>query len=373
MPTSAEISPATDVSPEPPTAAIRLVTMVVVFAAVYALAVILVPFLLALVLAIAMAPIAHRIERAGLGRTLASLICLVLVAVVLTAILGLIGYQVNAIVRDGNKYIDRLGDFSARLVRSTGGENLLESLTADEPPMPASSDAGDALVANAKAAILHNARSIGLWTVTGLGGLIGVFGHAILFLAFFFYMLQGRSEWMDRLHRAALGLRMRPRSREFAKVGDELKTYLGTLAVVSSVYFVVISVALWFIGVPQPLLWGILTAILELIPFFGQVLAGTLPAIAALGAGGGTWQPIAVIALFVTLEMVEGYLVAPLLYGQSVEIEPVTVLLGVLFFGWLLGPAGLALAMPLMILLRGVLVMTPDTPTLDALADTKQS
>jgi predicted PurR-regulated permease PerM len=54
-----------------------------------------------------------------------------------------------------------------------------------------------------------------------------------------------------------------------------------------------------------------------------------------------------------------------------VHIDPVTVLFGVLFFGWLWGPLGLAAAMPMLIILRGLVAITPDTPALDALADTE--
>ena len=78
------------------------------------------------------------------------------------------------------------------------------------------------------------------------------------------------------------------------------------------------------------------------------------------------------IGLFVALQTFEGYVITPLLYGKAVNIDPVTVLLGVLFFGLLWGPLGLAVAMPMMILLRGLLVITPDTPALDALADAER-
>src|SRR5215208_6484935 len=112
-----------------------------------------------------------------------------------------------------------------------------------------------------------------------------------------------------------------------------------------------------------------MTGVLELIPYFGPVLAGALPAAMAMGAGGAWWQPLAVVGLFIALQTVEGYIVAPLLYGEAVRIDPVTVILGILFFGFLLGPMGPALAMPLMIFLRGLLAITPDTPALDALMD----
>lgn len=357
-----------DRTPGPPTAAVRLIAAAVVCVAAYFLATILAPFLLALVLAIAFAPLAGRIERTGLGRSVSSLACLLIVAAAISGAVGLIGYQTGGIARDAVRYADRLGDLAARVVRSVGGEGLLLSIVG-EGEERASADPGAALVDQAKAALSRDARSLGRVAALGLGGLLGLVGQAAVFLAFFFFMLQGRAGWIDRLRRAARAMGMRPKDREFGQVAGQLSTYLGTVALVSLAYLVVISLALWGLGVPQPLLWGVLTAILEVVPYFGPVVAGTLPALASLGAGEQLWRPAAVVALFAILQTVEGYVVAPLLYGKAVDIEPVTVLIGVMFFGVLLGPAGLALAMPLMILLRGVLFMTPDTPALDALAE----
>ncbi len=362
-----------DAPPEANAGPIRLLAIVAAGTAVYALSPILVPFLLALVVAIAMAPVAAWFERHKFNRTIASILCLLIVLLALSIVAGLVINQAGAILRKSDQYAERLGDAMAKVLRAVGGNQWVDSIAPSNGDGPArSGDAGDALVARVRESIRGDAREIGQWVASGLGGAVGIAGDLVIFLAFYFYMLQGRSEWLERIRKAATGLGMRPRHREFSKVASELKTYLATLAIVSAVYFVVISAALWWIGVPQPLLWGMLTAVLELVPFFGPVIAGAMPAVAALGTGG-TWQPLAVIALFVVLQMVEGYVVAPLLYGNAVEIEPVTVILGVLFFGWLLGPAGLALAMPLMLLLRGALVITPDTPALDALADAQKT
>ena len=114
-------------------------------------------------------------------------------------------------------------------------------------------------------------------------------------------------------------------------------------------------------------MWGVLTGFLEIVPFIGTMIATALPTIAALGTSTSIWQPIAVLGVYVALQTFEGYVVTPMLYGKAVRIDPITVLFGVLFFGFLWGPLGLALAMPTMILLRGLISITPETPALDAL------
>jgi predicted PurR-regulated permease PerM len=358
------------------TSSLRLIAVVAAFAVIYWLSSILVPFFLAMVVAIVLSPLADRIERAGLGRTLASLISMLMVATALLGIVALIGYQAGSMVKDGDKYVQRIAEVTAKSVRAVGGDKAMRSLAVTEEAADGKTavkkTGADALVTRIREGFGRDAQQVRQWAMTGINGLLGIVADTVIFLAFLFYLLQGRSEWIERLRKAALGLGMRPRDQEFGRVGYEVRTYLSTLAMVSLGYSVVISVVLWLLGVPQPVLWGALTAVLELVPFFGPFIAGALPTLASLGSGGALWKPFAVIGVFAALQTIEGYVVAPLLYGKAVAIEPVTVILGVLFFGWLLGPAGLALAMPLMILLRGLLVITPDTPALDALADAEQ-
>jgi predicted PurR-regulated permease PerM len=335
---------------EAQTAALRLIAAVLACGSVYFLREILVPFLAALVLAVALTPLGERLERMGLKRGLAALACMLLVAAVIGAVAALVVWQVGEILGQLDQYLDRLGETLARAVRAIGGDPLMESAEAHD-------------------VVRRNARAAGGWLVSGLGGLLGFVVGVVLMLAFLFYMLALRTDWIARIGRAATRLGLRPRHEKVDRVQAEIVTYIKCLSFVSVSYTVVISLALWALGVPRPLLWGALTGVLELIPYFGPVLAGALPTLMALGSGGAWWQPLAIVALFVALQTVEGYVVAPLLYGEAVTIDPVTVILGILFFGVLLGPMGLALAMPLMIFLRGLLAITPETPALDALMD----
>jgi predicted PurR-regulated permease PerM len=349
------------------TVALWIVAMLLVSGAGWLLGTVLIPFFLALILSIALSPLADQIERLGLGRTLASVLCLLAVVLVLAVTVGLVGVQAGEILQQSDTYLDQFGRKMGRLSDAIGGNRLLEAVG---EITPGDSEAGGEPTAIYwDTLVRRNARVLGRWVVSGLGGLIGFLGGVVVTLAFLFYMLLTRSAWIGRLKRATFHLGLRPRTRRLERIRNEIATYLRQIAIVSAAYVVVISLALWAIGVPQPLLWGILTGLLEVVPYFGPLIAGALPTIVALGTDGASWQPLAVVALFAALQTVEGYVVAPMLYGQAVDIDPVTVLLGVLFFGFLWGPLGLALAMPMMILLRGLVAMTPDTPALDALVD----
>jgi predicted PurR-regulated permease PerM len=211
-------------------------------------------------------------------------------------------------------------------------------------------------------------RSLLGWVLTGVGGLVGIVGGVIVFLAFLFYMLQTREEWCDRTTDALTKLGMGPRDGQLAQLQQEIVTYIGCLSLVSLGYMVLVTLVLWAIGVPQPLLWGVLAGLLEFIPYFGPLIASVLPLIVSLSLGSW-WQPAAVLGQYVGLHFLESYVVTPLVYGRAVRLNPVTILFAALFFGWIWGPVGLALATPMMILLRGLLVMSPHTPALDAFAN----
>ncbi len=377
------------------TIGVRVVAGLLIVGAMYLLASIMVPFVIALVLAIALSPVSSRLERAGLPRALASLICILLIVAVLAATFGLILYQSGTMLQTSGKALERVSQLLDEASRSTGAEGMIQSLglaSPDQEPgdatgpgpitspgpetVPGASPDQENPSSSSPAPIWgkfvrNHVASLGRWISTGLGGVLGFLGGVVIFLAFLYYMLANRSEWIERITRASDALGLQPRSGALARIQEEIVTYMGYLAMVSLAYMVVVSLAAWAIGLPQPLLWGVLTALLEVIPYFGPLIAGALPTVVSLTTGAGMWQPLTVIGLFAALQTFEGYVITPMLYGKAVDIDPVTVLLGVLFFGLLWGPLGLAVAMPMMILLRGLLAITPNTPALDALADAK--
>ena len=213
-------------------------------------------------------------------------------------------------------------------------------------------------------------ESLGGWVASSVGGVLGVIGGTVVFLAFLFYMLHGRDEWIDSIVTAARRFGLRPARKELESVRDQMVRYVSILAGVACTYAVVVSTALWLIGVPQPILWGLLAGMFEVVPYFGPLIASVLPTVVSLSLEGG-WQPYATAGLFLTLHTIEGYVITPVLYGKAVKFDPVTILFGALFFGAVWGPVGLAVATPMLILCRGLLMISPDTPALDALADVK--
>lgn len=363
----------------PQTLALRFVAVLLIVGAAALLGTILVPFFLALSLAIAMSPLVSWMERRGVPTVVGSLACMLAVAAVLMVTLGLMVFQAGTILRDSDDYLRRMAGVVSRVSGRVDGDQVMESLgllQAGDPGAGVGSGSSDGVSGGGPAGsaaswegfLRDNLRAVGRWIVTGLGGLVGVLVGGVVFLAYLFYMLQARVDWTERLTLAFARLGLRPERKYLRQSQREIEIYVGFVSLVAASYVVVGSLFFWLIGLPQPLLWGLLTGLLEFIPFFGPTIAGTLITLVALSLGS-LWQPLAVLGFFLVLHLIEGYVITPMVYGTAVEIDPVTTLFGVLFFGWIWGPIGSMLAMPMMILIRGLIVMTPDTPALDAIAD----
>ena len=371
------------------TVALRWIAGLLIAGAAWLLAPILVPFVLGLVLSIALSPLADRLERLGLGRTGSSLSCLVLVAAILAATLGLLAFQAGSIVQQSDRYLDRLGEMLSAASKSVGGEHLLTSLgvissesegAATEPGPPRVTETVDEPGAGrclrrairrapGRRLLRDNVRLLGGWLVRGLGGFVGLVGSAVILLSFVFYMLHTRSEWIDRLIRMFSLMGLRPRRDGLERTRSQITIFAGFVVMVSICGAIVTGTTAWLLGLPQPFLWGAVFGLLEFVPYFGPLVGGSLLTLVALAMGGGWWQPVVMLAVLLAWLTLEGYVITPMVYGKAVRFDPVTVLVAVLFFGLLWGPLGMVTALPMMVLLRELTVMSPETPALDALME----
>jgi predicted PurR-regulated permease PerM len=375
------------------TTALRSIAGLLCIGAAWLLAPILVPFVLGMILAITLSPLARRIERAGLGRTGSSLACLVLITLALICTAALLAYQAGTILQQSGRHIHRLSVLLADTTTALGGDHVLRSLGAMRPGSAGQSgEAGSVPKAQSSAPqngnanqepvasgdyvafweefLRGNLRLLGGWLVQGIGGFIGLVGSGVICLSFVFYLLQTRSEWVNRLTRVLLFLGLHPRRASLERVQSGIVTFAGFVVLVSVSGAVVIGTAAWLIGLPQPFLWGIVFGLLEFVPYFGPMVGGTLLSLVALTTGeGGWWQLLSMLGVIFAWLTLEGYVIAPMVYGRAIRFDPVMVLVAILFFGWLWGPLGMVTALPVMVFLRELVVIAPETPALDALLE----
>jgi predicted PurR-regulated permease PerM len=220
--------------------------------------------------------------------------------------------------------------------------------------------------------IEKHVQEMGSWAARGLGGVAGVLGHLLLVLAFTYYLLSGRAEWRGRIESMIRRIGLGRCRNELDEAQREIRLYARFLVLVGVGIGVLVGLMAWGLGLPTPFAWGLLAGLLEFVPFFGPIIAGGLLALVALATTDGLFAPVTILVAYAVLQQIEGYVITPLLYGSTVRLNPVVVLLGVLVFGFIWGPVGLVIAVPMLILLKTLIELVPDTPALDALVEERE-
>ena len=107
---------------------------------------------------------------------------------------------------------------------------------------------------------------------------------------------------------------------------------------INTAFGVIIAAGLYFIGLPSPLLWGIIAALMRFVPYIGSYVAAGIPILLAAAVDPGWSLTLWVAALFLLTEPIIGQLVEPMLYGRSTGLSPISVVISAIFWGWLWRP-----------------------------------
>jgi predicted PurR-regulated permease PerM len=144
----------------------------------------------------------------------------------------------------------------------------------------------------------------------------------------------------------------------------DLSTYMITISIINSLLGLVTAAALWWLRVPDPLLWGGLAALLNFVPFVGPAATVCLLIVVGFAQSSNVLIALSVPGAFLLLHLIEGQLLTPLIVGRRLALDSVMVFLALMLFGWLWGVAGLLLAMPLLTCLRIIAERVPAWTTL---------
>jgi len=173
-------------------------------------------------------------------------------------------------------------------------------------------------------------------------------GIIIIFVIFF---LVQREDLRDRIIRLAGSTDLQRTTIALDDAGHRLSRYLLAQLALNAAFGVTIGGGLALIGIPNPVLWGILAATLRFVPYIGAFIAAAFPLALAVAVDPGWTAVILTAALFLFVELVVGQIVEPLLYGHSTGVSPVAVVVAAMFWTWLWGPIGLLLSTPLTVCL----------------------
>lgn len=310
------------------------------------------PLTAALVIAIALVPLLEWMERRGIPSGLAALASVVGFLLVANTALVLIIVPAT----DWFRILpQRLPQIQANLAPLIDLYSNLQRFVDETLDMLASGP-----VAAAQASAVEAPRSLLQFAATSAPAAIIQMVFALLIIYFF---LAG---W-TRLRRRTINSRgsfdgAMAVARVIQNVVDATSAYVITIAVINSCLGLAVAVALWVIGMPSPLMWGGIVALLNFVPYFGPMLAAVLLALGGLMVFNDVWVALLPAALQIGFHLVEANVVTPLLLGRRLTMNPLLILVSLTFWGWVWGTPGALLAVPLLIIIQTVVgaAGTPD-------------
>jgi predicted PurR-regulated permease PerM len=136
------------------------------------------------------------------------------------------------------------------------------------------------------------------------------------------------------------------------QIEDDISTYLLAITCVNAVFGLAVATAMYFLGMPNPLLWGAMAGLLHFIPFLGAVIGISVVTLVAAVTLNGIGAILLVPAAYFSLNIIEEYLVLPFVMGRRLMLNPVVVLVWLIFWTWLWGIPGALMAVPLLAIVK---------------------
>jgi predicted PurR-regulated permease PerM len=333
---------------------------VTLVACLYFARAVLIPITLAILLSFLVAPLANTLGRLKLGHV-ASVFAAVVISVSVIGVLGaVIATQLSDLASGMPRYqatierkIEAVHSLTiGKLNRLAGAAGqALQRATVEPPQAQPSRDASSSANVHAPAAIpvevrepvptpFELARRV-------LSPAISPLETAFIVFVVMVVILLQRDDLRDRAIRLFGSRDLHRTTTVMDEAARRLSRYFVSQLGLNAGVGVVIGAGLFLIGVPSPILWGILAALLRLVPYVGIWISATLATALAAAVSPGWTMAIWSLALFVTIEVLVGQVVEPLLYGRSTGLSPFSVVVAAIFWSWIWGPIGLILSTPL--------------------------
>ncbi|MER9900000.1 AI-2E family transporter [Mesorhizobium sp. M0130] len=342
----------------PRTSLPSVASVVTAVAALYFGREVFLPIAIALLLTFALVPMVSVLKRAGIPR-LPAVIASVLGAFTVLALFSfIVATQVSELAQNIPLYQANIltkvrslketgvgGGIVSRLSRVI--ERVGQELDRPEPAQPAADQPPREPIP-----VEIVARERPLEVLQNLiGPLLSPLASAGLIVVVVIFMLLEREDLRDRFIRLVGYGDLHRTTEALQDAGKRVGRYLLMQLVVNIVYAVPIAIGLWVLGIPNPLLWGLLALALRFVPYIGPVIATLLPLFLALAVAPGWSLVLWTAGLFVVVELITGNVIEPWLYGSRTGLSPLAIIVAAIFWTWLWGPLGLVLSTPLTVCL----------------------
>lgn len=306
--------------------------LVVVIAGMREAAALLVPFLLSVFIAVLCLPTMQGLKKRGVPESLAIVLVILLVVVAGAGLVVLIGSSVDDFSRNMPLYESRISEQWNRLLvwlSDVGIALPQETLTSHFDPRSAMQLAGG--------------------IITGFGNVLA--NSFLIILTVIFILLEAGS-FSRKLKVFKKSRGDETASSEFiTDFTQKVRAYMSIKTWMSLLTGALVSLSLWLLGVDYPQLWGVLAFLLNYVPNIGSIIAA-VPAVLVALVQVGTGTALLTAGVYVVINVIVGNVLEPRFMGKGLGLSTLVVFLSLVFWGWVLGPVGMLLSVPLTVTVK---------------------
>ena len=327
-----------------------------------------IPIALAILLSFVLAPLSRGLENWHTPRSVSVIGVVLLAFMVIFAVGGVIATQMTQLAGDLPRYETNMRAKITSLRGSATTNSTLERAAdvlkdlgreinqpKDRPPASLATPSATPSTGPDVRPIPVEVRQPPPTALESIASLISPLLHPLMttgiVVIFVIFTLLQREDLRNRLIKLAGSHDLQKTTAALDDAARRLSRLFLTQLALNSAIGLVVGVALWLIGIPSAVLWGILAGVLRFVPYIGTIVSAVFPLALAMAVDPGWSLLLWTAALFFILEPLAGQMIEPLLYGRSTGLSPLAVVLSATFWTALWGPIGLVLATPLTICL----------------------
>ncbi|MCD0490610.1 AI-2E family transporter [Pedobacter sp. MC2016-14] len=298
-------------------------------AGLYFAAPVLVPLALAAVFSMLFISLCNFLEHKGMSRGLATAVCIFIFVFTALAIVSLLYWQLGSLTENLDAMKERLSDMFASLRSWIDQKAGITRSQQKEILKQGNSQSGAMLAGFAS-------------------GILGIAVSTLLVIVYMYLCLYYRS------HIKKFILKIVPQNEEerasiiVHESGLVAQKYLGGLAAMIGVLWVMYGIGFSLVGVESAIFFAVLCGTLEIIPFVGNLTGTSVTVLAVIAQGGDSKMIIGVLVVYGIVQFVQTYILEPLIVGEQVNINPLFTILAIVVGETVWGVAGMILAVPML-------------------------
>ncbi len=317
-----------------------------ILAALYVAQAVILPIVLAFILSQVLAPVVRGLQKAKIPRPLGA-------AVIVVALLGVVGGGGYYLSEPAGEWVEKapqaLRVIGAKLRRITG--SVSEVTAATEQVREITEDLTGA-GKNAPQVEVVKMETTGVFTrIFAATAEVGL--SAISTIVLLYFLLASGDLFLQKVIAVTPRLSDKKRAVIIArKMEDEVSMYLFTVTLINMSLGIAVALAMYALEVPNPVLWGVMAGLFNFIPYLGDIASFSVLTIVGLLSFDELWRSLLVPGAFYALTALEGYVLTPMILGRRLSLNPVAIVLSVLFWGWMWGILGGLLAVPVLVVIK---------------------